>query len=98
MDAYDRCTNLKKILLILLPSMVVAENFSDHPRKKQLLISPSRDCYSVPSFRHTRNIELLYMHRIVSVAEPIIYWQLESGEHDDKFNMCVSLQNPVVVF
>jgi len=34
MDAYDRCNNLeKKILPILLPSMVEAENFSDHPRK-----------------------------------------------------------------
>jgi hypothetical protein len=33
MDAYDRCTNLgKKILPILLPSMVEAENFSGHPR------------------------------------------------------------------
>jgi len=33
MDAYDRCTNLeKKILPILLPSMVAAENFSGHPR------------------------------------------------------------------
>jgi hypothetical protein len=33
MDAYDRCTNLeKKILLIVLPSMVKAEKFSDHPR------------------------------------------------------------------
>jgi hypothetical protein len=32
MDAYDRCTNLeKKILPIVLPSMVVAEKFSDHP-------------------------------------------------------------------
>jgi len=32
MDAYDRCTNLgKKILPILLPSMVEAENVSDHP-------------------------------------------------------------------
>jgi len=32
MDAYDRCTNLgKKILPILLPSIVEAENFSDHP-------------------------------------------------------------------
>jgi len=31
--AYDRCTNLgKKILPIVLPSMVEAENFSDHPR------------------------------------------------------------------
>jgi len=34
MDAYDRCINLgKKILPILLPSMVEAWNFSDHPRK-----------------------------------------------------------------
>jgi hypothetical protein len=34
MDAYDRCTNLrKKILLIVLPSMVEAEDFSDHPHK-----------------------------------------------------------------
>jgi hypothetical protein len=34
MDAYDRCTNLGKIILpTLLPSMVEAENFSDHPRK-----------------------------------------------------------------
>jgi hypothetical protein len=34
MDAYDRCINLgKKILPIELPSMVEAENFSDHPRK-----------------------------------------------------------------
>jgi len=33
MDAYDRCTNLrKKIFPIVLPSMVEAENFSDHPR------------------------------------------------------------------
>jgi len=33
MDAYDRCTNLGgKILPILLPSMVEAENFSDHAR------------------------------------------------------------------
>jgi len=33
MDAYERCTNLgKKILPIVLPSMVEAENFSDHPR------------------------------------------------------------------
>jgi len=34
MDAYDRCTNLgKKILPILLPSMVEVKKFSDHPRK-----------------------------------------------------------------
>jgi len=33
MDAYDRCTNLgKKILPIVLPSMVEADNFSDRPR------------------------------------------------------------------
>jgi len=34
MDAYDRCINLgkKNVLPILLPSMVEAENFSDHPR------------------------------------------------------------------
>jgi hypothetical protein len=33
MDAYDKCTNLgKKVLPILLPSMVEAENFSNHPR------------------------------------------------------------------
>jgi len=32
MDAYDKYTNLeKKILPIVLPSMVEAENFSDHP-------------------------------------------------------------------
>jgi len=32
MDAHDRGTNLeKKILPIVLPSMVEAENFSDHP-------------------------------------------------------------------
>jgi len=32
MDAYDRCTNLgKKILPIVLPFMVEAENFSDNP-------------------------------------------------------------------
>jgi len=57
--------------------------------KKQFLMSLSRGCYSVPSFCHTQNIELLHMHRIVSV---------DSGEHVDKFNMCVSLQNLVVVF
>jgi len=34
MDAYDRCAKVKiKILPILLPSMVEAENFSDHPRR-----------------------------------------------------------------
>jgi len=33
MDFYDRCTNLgTKILPIVLPSMVEAENFSDHLR------------------------------------------------------------------
>jgi hypothetical protein len=33
MYTYERYTNLeKKILQILLPSMVEAENFSDHPR------------------------------------------------------------------
>jgi len=33
MDSYDRCTNLEKeIFPILLPSMVEAENYSDHPR------------------------------------------------------------------
>jgi len=33
MDAYDTCTNLreKKIFLIVLPSVVEAENFSEHP-------------------------------------------------------------------
>jgi len=32
MDAYDRCTNLgKQTLPILLPSVVEAKNFSDHP-------------------------------------------------------------------
>jgi len=32
MDANDRCTNLgEKTLLIVLPPMVEAENFSDHP-------------------------------------------------------------------
>jgi len=36
MDAYDRCTNLgKKILLIVLLSMVEAKKFSDHPRTYQ---------------------------------------------------------------
>jgi hypothetical protein len=38
MDAYDRCTNLgKKILPLVLPSVVEAENFSDHPH--MMLIS-----------------------------------------------------------
>jgi len=33
MDVNDRCTNLgKKILPLLLPSMVKADNFSGHPR------------------------------------------------------------------
>ena len=32
MDVNDRCSNLgEKILPIVLPSMVEAENFSDHP-------------------------------------------------------------------
>jgi len=45
MDAYDRCTNLgKKILPILLPSMVEAENFSDHSRMAGSLRS-SYDLY-----------------------------------------------------
>jgi hypothetical protein len=35
MDAYDRCINLgEKILLIVLPSMVEAKNFSGHPHMK----------------------------------------------------------------
>ena len=34
-EAYNRCTNLeKKILPIVLPSMVKAENFPEHPRIK----------------------------------------------------------------
>jgi len=34
MDAYDRCTNLrKKIMPIELPSMAEARNFSEYPRK-----------------------------------------------------------------
>jgi len=47
MDAYDRCSNLgKEILPIVLPSMVEAENFSDHPHiyvqtySRNLLPSP----------------------------------------------------------
>jgi len=37
MNACDRCTNLgKKIFPILLPSVVKAENFSDHPRNYTL--------------------------------------------------------------
>jgi hypothetical protein len=32
MDAHDRCTNLEKILPIVLLSMVEAEKFSDHSR------------------------------------------------------------------
>jgi len=40
MDAYDRCTNVgKKILPIVLPHMVEAENFSDHPRMHEALYS-----------------------------------------------------------
>ena len=39
---------------------------------KQLFISLLRGCYSVPSFGHTLNIELLYLHRIVSVAELVV--------------------------
>ena len=37
MDAYDRCNNWgkKKILPIVLPSMVEAENVSEHPRWRQ---------------------------------------------------------------
>jgi len=39
MDTYDRCTKLgkKKILPTVLPSVVEAENFSDHPRTKNIL-------------------------------------------------------------
>jgi hypothetical protein len=32
MDAYDKCTNLEKEILPMLPFMVEAKNFSDHPR------------------------------------------------------------------
>jgi hypothetical protein len=51
MDAYDRCTNLgEKILLILLPSMVEAENFSDHPlnikREKTSFVCTEKVCKS----------------------------------------------------
>jgi hypothetical protein len=38
MDAYDRYTNLEKILPILLPSMVEAEKFSHHPLTSKTLI------------------------------------------------------------
>jgi hypothetical protein len=39
MDAYDTCTNLgEKILPIVLPSMVEAENFSDRPLLTILLV------------------------------------------------------------
>jgi len=40
MDAYDRCTNLgKKILPIVLPSMVEAEKFADHPRSSDPFVT-----------------------------------------------------------
>jgi len=39
MDAYDRCSNLeKKSLPIVLPPMVEAENFSDHPRNMSIKV------------------------------------------------------------
>jgi hypothetical protein len=41
MDVYDRCTNLGKILPIVLPSMVEAENFSDHPLNFKSVIAQS---------------------------------------------------------
>jgi hypothetical protein len=42
MDAYDSCTNLeKKILPIVLPSMVEAENFSGHPHISPTLLLSS---------------------------------------------------------
>jgi hypothetical protein len=51
MDAYDRYTNLeKKILLIILPSMVEAENLSDHPRiifKSSLILLVPRPTNSI---------------------------------------------------
>jgi hypothetical protein len=38
MDAYDRCTKLeKKILTIVLPSLVEAENLLDQPRISESL-------------------------------------------------------------
>jgi hypothetical protein len=40
MDAYDRCTNFgKKILPIVLPSVVQDENFSEHPRINRTCLS-----------------------------------------------------------
>jgi len=43
MDAYDRYTNLgKEILLIVLPSMVEAGNFSDHHRMWTRWRAPSQ--------------------------------------------------------
>jgi hypothetical protein len=37
MDAYYRCINLGKKMPIVLPSIVEAENFADHPRKFQVI-------------------------------------------------------------
>jgi hypothetical protein len=43
MDAYDRCTKYvkKKILPIVLPSVVETETFSDHPRIHRALPTAS---------------------------------------------------------
>jgi len=55
MDAYDRCINLeKKILLIVLPSMVEAENFSDHPHIFEKYTFVVLLLLTVENIKHTR--------------------------------------------
>jgi hypothetical protein len=52
MVAYDRCTYLRKTILpIVLPSMVEAENFSDHPRTERQTDMTKL----IDSFRHFAN-------------------------------------------
>jgi hypothetical protein len=61
MDAYDRRTNLeKKILLLVLSSMVETEKFSDQPHT---ILSLSVIKISLPNYlKHKLNQASFYFH------------------------------------
>jgi hypothetical protein len=64
MDAYDRCTNVgKKILPIVLQSMVEAENFPGHPRTPV-----NHKCYTVGLYKGAEAAVLqIYSYQIFAL-------------------------------
>jgi len=100
MDAYDRCTNLsKKILPILLPSMVEAENFSDHPPIKlihSLLLVQCRLLHPLPS--HSLFFKVLLQRKYVQyvlgqITKSVPLTNLNTYSYNSKSEIEVNITN-----